>query len=274
METTHTLKASVLGGKKVLNVAATLWFIVATTGQWLFGYYILAFYGKSTFAGDFERWNKVLPHGYVAGDWPGNVLLGIHVLLAAILVIGGPLQLIPQVRERFRTFHRWLGRVYVITAIVVSTAGLVMLWTRGTVGDMTQHISNSIQAVYIIAFAILSISYAKARQFAKHRAWTLRLFMVANGVWFFRVGLMAWLVINQAPVGFDPKTFTGPFLTALSLFTYAFPISLILLEAYFYAQSSKNQFINLSVSALIFLFTLLMAIGIFGATMGMWLPHI
>ncbi len=274
METTQLLNTSVLNGTKALNFTAKLWFIVATIGQWLFGYYILAFYGKSTFAGDFEKWNEVLPKGHVAGNWSGNLLVGSHILLAAILVIGGPLQLMPQVRERFRTFHRWLGRTYVVTAIVVSVAGLVMVWTRGTVGDLSQHISISIQAIYIIAFALLSINYARARQFAQHRIWALRLFMVANGVWFFRVGLMAWLVINQAPVGFDPKTFTGPFLTTLAVFTYAIPLSLIMLEVYFYAQSSKNQSIKLFTSALIGLLTIIMAIGIFGATMGMWLPRV
>ncbi|MCY7356124.1 MAG: DUF2306 domain-containing protein [Rudanella sp.] len=274
METTQTLNTSVLSGTKALNFTAKLWFTVATIGQWLFGYYILAFYGKSTFTGDFEKWNEVLPHGHVADDWFGNLLVGSHILLAAILVIGGPLQLIPQVRERFRTFHRWLGRTYVVTAIVVSVAGLIMVWTRGTVGDTSQHVSISIQAIYIVAFALLSINYARTRQFDKHRIWTLRLFMVANGVWFFRVGLMAWLVINQGPVGFNPKTFTGPFLTTLAVFTYAVPLSLIMLEVYFYAQSSKSQYVKLVTSALIGLLTIIMAIGIFGATMGMWLPRV
>lgn len=274
METTQLLNTSVLNGTKALNFSAKLWFIVATIGQWLFGYYILAFYGKSTLTGDFQKWNEVLPHGHVANDWTGNLLVGSHILLAAILVIGGPLQLMPQVRERFRTFHRLLGRTYVLTAIVVSVAGLIMVWTRGTVGDLSQHISISIQAIYIIGFALLSIHYARARQFAQHRIWTLRLFMVVNGVWFFRVGLMAWLIINQGPVGFDPKTFTGPFLTILAVFTYAVPLSLIMLEVYFKVQSSKNQTVKLLTSALIGLLTIIMAIGIFGATMGMWLPHV
>lgn len=98
--------------------------------------------------------------------------------------------------------------------------------------------------------------------------------MVANGVWFFRVGLMAWLVINQAPVGFNPDTFTGPFLWVLSTIAYAVPISLILLEMYFYAQKKQNQAFSNATSVTIFLFTIIMAIGIFGATMGMWLPRI
>lgn len=259
---------------KLLYFTAKFWFVVATIGQWIFGVYIISMYYTSTFSGNFEKWNKVLPKGYIAGDWKGNLLVGIHVILAAIMVIGGPLQLMPIIRNRFKTFHRWLGRIYVFTAIIVSSVGFIMGWTRGSVGDTFMHVSNSIQAIYIITFAILSIIYARKRHFDKHQSWTLRLFMVANGVWFFRVGLMAWLVINQAPVGFDPETFTGPFLTFLSLFTYAVPISLILLEMYFYAQRKQNQAFSTATSAIILLFTIIMAIGIFGATMGMWLPRI
>jgi Predicted membrane protein (DUF2306) len=259
---------------KLLNLSAKIWFIIATIGQWIFGFYVVSVYHVSTFKGDFEKWNTVLPKGYVVGDWKGNLLVGIHVILAAIMIIGGPLQFIPPIRERFRTFHRWLGKTYVVTAIIVSSVGFIMVWTRGTVGDTFMHVTNSIQAFYIIIFAILAIKFARKRQFANHRMWALRLFMVANGVWFFRVGLMAWLVINQAPVGFNPGTFTGPFLWVLSTFAYAVPISLILLEMYFYAQKKQNQAFSNATSATIFLFTIIMTIGIFGATMGMWLPRI
>ncbi len=259
---------------KLLDFSAKFWFIIATIGQWIFGFYVVSVYHVSTFKGDFEKWNTVLPKGYVAGDWKGNLLVGIHVILAAIMVIGGPLQFIPQIRERFRTFHRWLGKTYVYTAIIVSSVGFIMVWTRGTVGDTFMHIANSMQTFYIIIFAILAVKFAREKQFPKHRNYTLRLFMVANGVWFFRVGLMAWLVINQAPVGFNPDTFTGPFLWVLSTFAYAVPISIILLEMYFYAQKKQNQAFSTATSVIIFLFTIIMAIGIFGATMGMWLPRI
>lgn len=259
---------------RLLTFAATTWFTVATLGQWLFGIYILLFYGKSTLTGDFEKWNKVLPHGYVEGDWKGNTVVGIHILLAAILVLGGPLQLIPPIRQTLPRFHRWLGRTYVTTAVVVSAAGLIMIWTRRDEGGSLRHISISIQAIYIILFALLTIHYARSRQFTKHREWALRLFMVVNGVWFFRVGLMGWILINGGPVGFDPKTFTGPFLTALSIVTYAIPLSLIVLEMYFYALKKQNQAFSLFTSALLFGCTVITGIGIFGATMGLWLPRL
>jgi hypothetical protein len=267
-------KVPVFNASKILTFAATSWLAVTTIGQWIFGVYILSFYGKSTLAGEFEKWNQVLPHGYVEGDWKGNLVVGMHVLLAAVLVIGGPLQLIPQIRSHFSRFHRWLGRTYVTTAIFVSIGGLIMIWTREGVDVDSRRVSISTQAIYIIGFALLAIRYARARQFEKHRNWALRLFMVVSGVWFFRVLLMFWLLVNGGPVGFDPKTFTGPFLTALSIFTYAIPISLIVLEMYFYARKTQNRTFSLVTSVIIFIVTIVMGIGIFAATMGMWLPRI
>ncbi|KAA9353653.1 DUF2306 domain-containing protein [Larkinella humicola] len=267
-------KANAPYATKLLTFAATAWFVVATIGQWLFGIYILLFYGKYAVTGDFEKWNRVLPHGYVEGDWKANTVVAIHVLLAAILVIGGPLQVIPPIRQHWPRCHRWLGRTYVTTAIVVSVAGLIMIWTRRSEGHSIRHISISIQAIYIILFALLTIRHARDRQFTQHREWALRLFMVVNGVWFFRVGLMFWLLINGGPVGFDPKTFTGPFLTALSLLTYAIPLSLIVLELYFYARKRQNDALSLFASVLIFLCTGITGIGIFGAMMRLWLPNL
>ena len=258
--------------RRILNFAAVAWLTVAFVGQILFGAYIVIFYGGSTLAGQFEKWNEVLPHGYSEGDWKGNLVVGIHILLASVIVIGGPLQLIS--RYRYPRFHRWLGRVYVLLAIVVSTAGLAMVWTRGAVGDTTQHISISIQAVYIIGFALLTIYYARTRQFEKHRNWALRLYMVVNGVWFFRVGLMSWLLINGGPAGFDPKTFTGPFLTALAIFIYAIPAQLIILEMYMHAGRSKSRIFAIVTSIIILISTVITGIGVFGATIGMWLPRL
>ncbi len=41
-----------------LKAAAGFWFLVAVIGQWAFLYYIVAFYGPSTFTGNFRAWTK------------------------------------------------------------------------------------------------------------------------------------------------------------------------------------------------------------------------
>ncbi|MEG3192564.1 DUF2306 domain-containing protein [Lysobacter sp. D1-1-M9] len=255
----------------VLRVSARLWFGVAVAGQVIFASYIIAFYGGALALGNLEAWNQVLPNGYVAGATVGNVVVGLHVLLAAIITLGGPLQLVPAVRAKAPVFHRWNGRVYLLTAVVVSVTGLFMVLTRGAVGGTVQHLSISFNAVLILVCAAMAVRYALARDFRTHRRWALRLFLVVSGVWFFRVGLMFWIGINGGPVGFDPSSFEGPALIVLGVGQYLLPLGV--LELYLRAQDKPGGADKYAVSALLGVLTLAMAIGIAVATMGMWLPR-
>src|SRR5260370_29738702 len=82
-----------------LKAAAQFWFVVAVIGQWAFLYYIVAFYGHSTFTGNFQAWTKntFLHKGYIAGDTLGNLVFASHALLAAVISCVRAIQLIPQI---------------------------------------------------------------------------------------------------------------------------------------------------------------------------------
>lgn len=264
------VKFNSLNEKKVLNIAVSTWFIVAVLGQWIFGVYVTLFYGKATATGHIDDWNKVLPRGYVPGETMGNIVVGLHLLLAVIIIIGGPLQLIPKMRKYMPGFHKWNGRIYILSAYIISLSGFYMVWIRGSIGGIIQHISISINAILIMICATFAIRYAMMRDIKSHRIWAIRLFLVMNGVWFFRIGLNFWLLINQGPVGFNPKTFEGPFLYFLTFSQYIIPLALF--EFYLKAQKSKSKSFILTTSAALILFTIIMAIGIFAASKGIWFP--
>jgi hypothetical protein len=257
---------------KILKAAATSWFVVAVVGQLLFVAYVIGFYGRAAIHGQFENWNKVLPHGYVAGDTVGNLILGMHLLFAAVIILGGALQLLPGLRRRWPVFHRWNGRVYLTSALVLSVGGLLMLATRETVGGLSQKIAISINASLIIGFAVMALYHARARRIDLHRRWALRLFLAVSGVWFFRIGLMFWIVANQGPVGFDPKTFQGPFLTFLAFAQYLLPLAVM--QLYFYVQDNAGSRGRIAMAAGLGVLTLITATGIFAASMIMWLPRL
>ncbi|WP_299261313.1 DUF2306 domain-containing protein [uncultured Aquimarina sp.] len=267
-----TLKNSNVWVNKTLSISVQFWFIIAVLGQWIFAYYVIAFYGGAAIDGDFMKWNRVLPHGYVSGETMGNTAVAIHLLLAVIMMVGGPLQFVPQIRNRARSFHRWNGRLYILTAFVISFSGAYMVITKGTISGLVGDISVSFNGVLIMFFAVLAWRTAVARKFDSHRRWALRLFLVVNGVWFFRIGLMLWLFIHGEPVGFDPETFRGPFLVFLGIGQYVVP--LIILEMYLYAKEKKSTLLKVVISAFLLILTVLTGIGVFAATMGMWLPRL
>src|SRR5215470_4295733 len=148
---------------RTLKASAAFWFLAAVAGQWLFVYYIVAFYGPTLFTGNFESWNrnKGLVDGYVAGDLAGNLFLLSHVLIAAILTFGGTLQLIPQIRERAINFHRWNGRIFLFAATAAALAGLYLQWVRGTAfrsvdTGMIAVLGTTLDGLLILTFVVLA----------------------------------------------------------------------------------------------------------------------
>lgn len=256
---------------RALHGAIATWCGAAILGQLLFAFYVVVFYGGALLRGAPEHWNKVLPNGYVAGDTASNAALGTHMLFAAIIMVCGALQLPPRLRRAAPRLHRWTGRIYVTLAVVASLTGLYMTWFRGDSSRLVQHIGISIAAVLILLCAAKAVHHARQRQFTEHRRWALRLFLVVGAVWFFRVGLMFWMFVHQGPVGFDPTTFTGPFLDFLSFAQYLLPLGM--LELTMRVREHGGAAARLAVAGLLLVLTGAMAVGIVMAALGMWLPR-
>lgn len=255
-----------------LRLAATCWFVVAGLGQLMFVAYLLGFYGHTTVRGHFEAWNQVFPRAYVAGDALHNTMVALHLIFAALITVGGWLQLMTGVRRRFPRFHRWNGRIYLASALVMAMGGLAMVWTGTAVGDLPQHIAISLNALLIMLCALMALRHAQARRLVQHQRWALRLFLVVSGVWFFRIGLALWIMLNQGPAGFDPDTFTGPALTLIAFGQYLLPLAV--LHLYFRARDGGGPRRLVAAIAALSASTLLTGVGVAAASMMLWLPHL
>jgi hypothetical protein len=251
---------------KALKAAAGLWFAVAVLGQWAFFYYIVAFYGVSSLQGNMAAWsrNHMLFKGYVPGDMAGNLAFGAHALLAGIIAFGGAVQLIPQVRARWPAFHRWNGRVFAITALLLSVTGLYMVWVRGSTPTMLGKVATSLNAALIIGFVVLAWRSALARRIAVHRRWALRLYLVANAQWFMRVGFFGWMMLGRGLLGL-PKGLNEVFFNVWSFGCCLVPLAV--LELYLQARDGAGPGGRLAMAGGLTLVTLLMAVGAFGFSM-------
>jgi len=189
-----------------------------------------------------------------------------------VIMLAGAIQLVPQVRNHFPVFHRWNGRIYMLTAVTGSFAGVYMTWFRGSVGDLPQHIGGTLNAVLIWSFAGIALRYALARNFRTHRRWALRLFVVTSAAWFYRIIFFLTLAVFKGPVGFDPATFTGPYPTIMSFAQYLFPLAI--LELYFRAQDRPSAAGRFATASLLVVLTLAMAAGLMAVTMAIWVPDV
>jgi uncharacterized membrane protein len=253
-----------------LKTAARFWFAVTVVGQLIFAFTVASFYALTALRGDYHKWN--FTNGYLPGFSMGNTAVVLHVASAVIVMLAGAVQLVPQIRNRFPVFHRWNGRIYMLTAVTLSVAGLYMTWFRGSVGDLSVHLASTLGAVLIWLCGGMALRYALARDFRTHRRWALRFFLVVSGSWFFRIGFFLSFLIFKGPFGFDPTTFRGPFLTFMSFAQYLIPLAV--LEIYLRAQDRPGVVRRMATAGLLFVVTLVMVAGLFAVATAQWVPQV
>lgn len=251
---------------KGLKLSAQAWYCSALIGLFAFSAYVIKEYGASALGLS----DKQPSSSFITGDWLGNFFLVTHLSLAIIVILGGLFQLNPWVRRRYPAAHRLNGKVFLVAAIICSLAGQYLIFTREVPGSWIMDLGTSFAGILVLTFSYLSYKAARKRRFDDHRRWALRLFLVANAGWFFRIGLMLWLAVNQGPVGMDMETFTGP---ALLFISYAqFLLPLFLLEIYLWAESSKLSSIKVTVALILFIACIATLAGSAAAGVMMWFP--
>lgn len=254
-----------------LGRAATFCYLSIAAGQLLFTAFILAFYYPSSLSGDFAAWNaKPLIKGFVAGDASGNLFFAAHVLMAAVLTFGGLVQLVPATRHRWPHLHRWNGRLYFASALLLALGGLWLTWGRGTWLNLAGAYGITLDALLILVFAAMAYRAARARRFAEHRRWALRLFAVASAVWFMRVGYMAWgIATGGAGIG---RAMDGPFDLFLAFANSLLPLAVT--ETYLRAGAHGTPGARKGVAILLAASGVIILAGSAGAWMMMWIPYL
>jgi uncharacterized membrane protein len=254
-----------------LKASVRFWFLAIMAGQLIFAVSISILYGLKAVRGDLPGWNRAMTHGYVPGQGIGNLIVGVHIASAAIILAAGTFQFIPRIRARAPALHRWSGRLYILSAFTISLAGLYMMWFRGTVGDLPQHLGNSGLALVIMVCAAMTIRQARARDFASHRRWAVRLFIAVSASLFIRASITLVTIIAGGPFGFDPATSSGPLLTFIGFAQYLVPLGIF--EIYLRARNGGPG-ARMTMAAGLTLATLSIVAGLGFVTASIWVPDI
>jgi len=256
---------------RALSLSAATWFVAATLGQWAFVAFILAFHLPPTLRGDFLALNAK-PHitGWVPGDLLGNVQLLTHVFVAAVVTFAGVLQLIPSLRRRWPSVHRWNGRLFMVTALVATLTGLYLTLIRGSQIGLGSTLSISLNGALILIFVGLAWRSALARDFSTHRRHALRAWLLVNGVWFLRIGIML-AGLGLAPFGiemsYDSVVFVG-----VSFLSWLLPLTVV--ELYLRAERSASAPLQYAMAGVLLLLALATLAGSAAAAAFMWWPRI
>lgn len=203
---------------RFFNVSAIALVATVWLSALLFGLYILAFYANALLEGEMARWNMVLPGLYDPERPAATAGIGLHFATGGIILVLGCIQLLGRVRDRFPAFHRWVGRVYVASALLAGVGGLVFIVAKGTIGGVVMDLGFGLYGVLMVIAAIETYRHIRAGRREKHRAWAIRLFALAIGSWLYRMDYGFWMILTRG-LG-HTRYFNGPFDMVMAFFFY------------------------------------------------------
>lgn len=236
----------------------------------LFAIYILGFFGGSALRGAAERWNERLPGLHDLATPAATVAIGAHFLAGAILLLFGPIQLIGSLRRRWPVAHRFMGRAYVVSALLAGLGGLGFIAFAGTIGGPVMDIGFGLYGALMVLCAAMAIHHARHRRIDLHRAWAIRLFALTIGSWLYRMEYAGWTLATGG-LGRGPE-FSGWF-DAVMAFFFFIP-NLMVAEVFIRSQRTERGAVaNLAVSSVLLLaFAFVLAATVLFA-LNAWIPN-
>lgn len=237
----------------------------------LFGLYILIFYLGSLLSGTASDWNSMLPNLYIKSQTASTVGITIHFAAGGIILAMGFIQLLQSVRHSLPGVHRWLGRIYVIAAILAGLGGLIFIAFTGTIGGLVMDIGFGLYGFLLLLCALQTYSYARQLKFERHQEWAIRLFALAIGSWLYRMEYGFWFIMTDG-LGHD-QDFHGTLDFAMA-FLFYLP-NLLVAESYLRGRSAQvskpAKFFTASMMSLAALF---LAIATYFFARNYWWPRI
>lgn len=236
----------------------------------IFGAYIVGFFGGSALAGAGERWNESLPELYDGQALFATLAIGAHFFAGGILLLLGPIQLIGAVRRKVPALHRWLGRIYVLSAGLAGLGGLGFIAGRGTVGGPLMDIGFGIYGALMVLCAVMAYSHARGGRYQQHSAWAIRLFALTVGSWLYRMEYGAWFLMTG---GLGTGTSFSGWFDAIMMFFFYIP-NLIVAELFIRVRrQSHGTMANLSAAMALLVASLFIIFATWNFTARNWGPR-
>ena len=258
------------------NTASFWWVsLLFITTVWvsagLFGLYILAFYAAPLYAGNMEQWNGTLPGLYQKGAVASTSGIGLHFAAGGIILMLGSIQLIRGIQVRYPALHRWIGRIYVTACLLTAIGGLTFIFIKGTIGGTTMNIGFGLYGILMLIAAVATYQHAVKGRLDKHRAWAIRLYVLAIGSWLYRMDYGFWIMLTDG-VGHTPQ-FSGPFDKVMAFFFYV--PNLLVAEVFIRDfKYRSNSLLKLLATTVLLMMTAFLLIGTYYFTKFYWGPAI
>lgn len=136
-----------------------------------------------------------------------RLLTMVHIIPGLVFVVIGPFQFVRSLRNRRSGLHRWMGRVFLLSGLVIGSTALLMS-PQMAIGGANETAATMLFAVvflFALCKAFLSIRQGRV---ALHREWMIRAFAVGLAVTTIRP-IMGVFFATRSMTHLTPHDFFG-----------------------------------------------------------------
>jgi uncharacterized membrane protein len=105
----------------------------------------------------------------------------IHILPGALFLALAPFQFLPGVRQKHLQFHRWMGRILVISGVIIGVSALIMSY-KMNIGGPNESAATTLFAIVFLICLLKAYRHIRRKEVARHREWMIRAYGVGLGV--------------------------------------------------------------------------------------------
>jgi uncharacterized membrane protein len=109
------------------------------------------------------------------------LLTFVHILPGALFFLLVPFQFAPSIRAKHLQLHRWMGRVLVITGLIIGISALVMSY-RMNIGGANETAATTLYAILFLFCLVKAYVHIRRKEVEQHREWMIRMFGIGLGV--------------------------------------------------------------------------------------------
>jgi len=105
----------------------------------------------------------------------------VHILPGGLFIVLAPLQFLPSLRQKHLQLHRWMGRILVVSGLIVGVSALIMSF-KLNIGGPNETAATTLFAIVFLYCLIKAFRHIRRKEVARHREWMIRAFGVGLGV--------------------------------------------------------------------------------------------
>jgi uncharacterized membrane protein len=153
-----------------------------------------------------------------------RLLTMIHIIPGLLFMVLGPLQFVRRLRSRRPGLHRWMGRVVIVSGMIIGSTALVMS-PQMAIGGANETAATMLFATLFLFALVKGFLAIRRGKVALHREWMIRAFAIGLAVATTRPIVGAFFA-TRSITHLTPHDFFG------TAFWLGFTINLIAAEAW------------------------------------------